>query len=126
MPKAILFDLDGTLWDRTNAVRSLAGEQHEQLHDAVGHISRWRYVDRIIQLDDLGRVDKRVLYETIGVEFKLSDSDVARLHGDFWSRFPAHTRPFPEVIHTLNGLRSAGAKLGIITNGSVAVQEAKI
>ena len=114
------------MWDRTNAVRALAGAQHDHLHDALGHIPRQRYVDRIIHLDDLGRVDKRVLYETIGIEFKLSTSDVSRLHRDFWSRFPAHTRPFPETIETLNRLRIVGLKLGIITNGSVAVQEAKI
>jgi putative hydrolase of the HAD superfamily len=126
LPKAILFDLDGTLWDRTNAVRALATEQHKELRDALGHIPRDRYVDRIIRLDDLGRVDKRVLYETIGVEFNLSGAEVARLHADFWARFASHTRPFPEVIQTLHRLRDGGIKLGIVSNGSTAVQEAKI
>jgi putative hydrolase of the HAD superfamily len=126
LPKAILFDLDGTLWDRTNAVRALATEQYEHLRDALGHIPQQRYVDRIIRLDDLGRVDKRVLYETIGVQFNLSSADVARLHADFWTRFASHTRPFPEVIHTLHRLREGGIKTGIISNGSTAVQEAKI
>lgn len=126
MPKAILFDLDGTLWDRTSAVRALATEQHEQLRDSLEHIPQQHYVDRIIRLDDLGRVDKRVLYETIGVEFNLSASDVARLHADFWTRFVSHTRPFREVIETLRCLRNKAIKVGTITNGSVAVQEAKI
>ena len=126
MPKAILFDLDGTLWDRTSAVRALATDQHEQLRDTLGHIPHQHYVDRIIRLDDLGRVDKRVLYETIGVEFHLSASDVARLHADFWTRFVSHTRPFPEVIDTLRRLRNDGIKIGIVSNGSTAVQEAKI
>ena len=125
-PKAILFDLDGTLWDRTSAVRALAHDQHDDLHDVLGHIPRERYVDRIVRLDDLGRVDKRVLYETIGVEFDLRDSQVARLHADFWTRFVRHTRPFPEVIDTLRHFRNAGLKLGIVTNGSEVVQEGKI
>jgi putative hydrolase of the HAD superfamily len=126
LPKAILFDLDGTLWDRTSAVRALAAAQHQHLAAVVGHIPREQYVERIVALDDLGRLDKRVLYETVGVEFELSDADVARLHRDFWSRFPAHTHPFSEVIQTLQALRGAGIRLGIVTNGWTAVQEAKI
>lgn len=125
-PKAILFDLDGTLWDRTSAVRALAHEQHESLLDVLGHVPRERYVDRIIRLDDLGRVDKRVLYETVGLEFDLREPDVARLHADFWMRFALHTRPFPEVIDALRRLRDEGIKLGIVTNGAVVVQQAKI
>jgi len=126
LPKAILFDLDGTLWDRTSAVRALASAQHQHLTAVVGHIPRENYVERIVALDDLGRLDKRVLYETVGVEFNLSGADVACLHRDFWSRFPAHTQPFSEVIQTLKALRRAGIRLGIVTNGSIAVQEAKI
>ena len=125
-PQAILFDLDGTLWDRTNAVRALANEQHEYLHEIVGHIPREHYVDRIVRLDDLGRVDKRILYETIGVEFDLRAFEVDRLHADFWTRYVRHTRPFPEVIDTLRHLRNAGIKRGIVTNGSAVVQDAKI
>ena len=125
-PKAILFDLDGTLWDRTSAVRALAGAQHQHLARVVGHIPREHYVERIVALDDLGRLDKRVLYETVGVEFDLSDADVACLHGDFWARFPGHTQPFSEVIQTLKALRRVGIRLGIVTNGWIAVQEAKI
>ena len=125
-PQAILFDLDGTLWDRTNAVRALANEQHEYLHEIVGHIPREQYVERIVRLDDLGRVDKRILYETIGVEFDLRAFEVDRLHADFWTRYVRHTRPFPEVIDTLRHLRNAGIKRGIVTNGSVVVQDAKI
>jgi FMN phosphatase YigB (HAD superfamily) len=65
LPKAILFDLDGTLWGRTSAVRVLAGARHQHLAAVVGDIPREQYVERIVALDDLGRMDKRVLYETV-------------------------------------------------------------
>lgn len=51
---------------------------------------------------------------------------MARLHADFWTRFALYTRPFPEVIDTLRHFRNAGVKLGIVTNGSAVVQQAKI
>ena len=125
-PKAILFDLDGTLWDRNGAVRALVTEQHGQLHEWLGHIPQRDYVERVVQLDDNGRFDKSLLYQTIGSEFGLSEPAVSLLHTDFWARFQVFTVPFPEVIETLHHLRRVGVKLGIVTNGSTRVQEAKI
>ena len=126
MPAAILFDLDGTLWDRTGAVRALATAQHRQLHALLGHIGRDEYVNRIVRLDDIGRADKAVLYQTIGVELGLAADVVARLHADFWARLATFMLPFPEVIGTLVRLRRRGIRLGIVTNGSIRVQEDKI
>ena len=125
-PKAILFDLDGTLWDRNDAVRALATEQHRQLHKWLGHIPEHDYIDRVVHLDDNGRADKSVLYRTIGIEFGLSKSAVAILHSDFWTRYQGFIVPFPEVIETLHHLRRLEIRLGIITNGSMRLQEVKI
>jgi putative hydrolase of the HAD superfamily len=125
-PKAILFDLDGTLWDRNAAVRALVTQQHRELHQWLGHVAQRDYVERVVRLDDNGRADKTVLYQTIGIEFGLSEYAVALLHADFWTRFQVFTLPFTEVIETLHHLRRLEIKLGIITNGSTKVQEAKI
>jgi FMN phosphatase YigB (HAD superfamily) len=44
-PKAVLFDLDGTLWDRNGVVRALVMEQHRELNERLGHIPQRNYVE---------------------------------------------------------------------------------
>src|SRR4030095_3402849 len=125
-PKAILFDLDGTLWDRNDAVRALATEQHRQLYQWLGHIPQRDYVERVVHLGDNGRAEKNFFYQTIGIEFGLSEPAAAILHSDFWKRYQGFIVPFPEVIETIHHLRRLEIRPGILANGSMRVQEAKI
>jgi len=55
MPKAILFDLDGTLWDRTAAVQTLLLQQHEHSQESLSHVIQPReYVSEIMALEANG------------------------------------------------------------------------
>ena len=53
MIKAVLFDMDGTLWDRDGAVQQLAAAQH-RAHSALANISRDQFVERVLTLDAHG------------------------------------------------------------------------
>ena len=126
-PKAILFDLDGTLWDRTAAVRALLADQHEQFQASLSPVIPSReYVSQIMALEANGSADKFSVYVTFGEHHGLSESLIHCLHVDFWRRMGRCFQPFPEVVATLRRLRDAGVKLGIITNGTVHIQDAKI
>src|SRR5712691_3709577 len=111
MPKAILFDLDGTLWDRTAAVHALLIEQHEQFQESLSHVIQPReYAGEIMALEANGSADKLSVYAAFVGQHGLSESLIDSLHSDFWRRLGLCFRPFPEVLFTLRRLRDARVK----------------
>jgi putative hydrolase of the HAD superfamily len=77
-------------------------------------------------LEANGSADKLAVYIALGEECGLTESLIEMLHGDFWARYNVCFRPFPKVPSTMTRLRNLGVKLGIITNGSIRIQDAKI
>jgi putative hydrolase of the HAD superfamily len=126
LPKSILFDLDGTLLDREATVQELVQEQYRSFQASLAHIPREAYVQRVLELDAHGYVDKVVVYREIAAEFGLSGALAESLIGHFGEAFPSFCRHFPDVPPALARLRAQGVKLGIITNGGVQMQERKI
>jgi putative hydrolase of the HAD superfamily len=122
MAKGILFDLDGTLWDRDAAVRALVIEQHQHFVAALTAIPLDVYVTRVLELDAHGHGDKTAAYQQVTTEFGLDDVLAATLTDHFWATYHGFCRVFPEVPGVLAQLRGRGIKLGIITNGTVRVQ----
>jgi putative hydrolase of the HAD superfamily len=125
-PRGILFDLDGTLFDRDAAVRELVLAQHGRFAAALAHVSRDTYVTRVLELDAGGYGNKTTLYERVAKEFALSKADGAALLADFWATYHDHCNAFPDTLGTLTYLRARGFRLGIVTNGAVHLQEGVI
>ena len=122
---AVLFDLDHTLWERDTAVRRLITAQYAGFA-ALAAVPRDEYVERVLMLDDHGTADKKAMYEQVVREFGLQPSLAEELRTHFWANFKNYFEPVPDAVEVLNALRAAGLKTGIITNGSVAAQDAKI
>ena len=126
MIRAVLFDLDGTLYDRDVLVRQIAEEQYGVFRRHLQDIDERRFVDRVIELDDHGYGSKPELYARIALDHCL-DSDVARqLEGHFWEAYDRYCRPSEDTLTTLATLQDVGMKMGVITNGSVKRQDAKL
>lgn len=123
--QAVLFDLDHTLWERDAAVRRLFTAQHAGFAPLAA-VPREEYVERIVMLDEHGVADKTAMYEQVVREFGLQPSLADALRTHFWANFKNYFEPVPDAFRVLNGLRAAGFKTGIITNGSIAAQDAKI
>jgi putative hydrolase of the HAD superfamily len=125
-PKAILFDLDGTLFDRDTSFADLVRAQYYAFAAALQTVPCAVFVRRVIELDDHGYVDKAVVYREVAEEFGLSKTMAEHLTAHFHRTYALFSRVFPEVPSALAVFRAHGLKLGIITNGSTPMQEAKI
>ena len=101
-PRAILFDLDGTLFDRDASFLELVQEQYQCFGSALAHIPREIYVQRAVELDAHGYVDRQVVYGDLAREFGLPETLAEHLTGHFWEAYHSFCRCFPEVPSTIN------------------------
>jgi putative hydrolase of the HAD superfamily len=124
--KAVLFDLDGTLFDRDASFRQLVHVQYEAFSAALEGVPCEAFVRRVVELDEHGYVDKAVVYRNFASEFDLPQTLAERLTAHFQDTYASFSRCFPEVPSALADLRTHGLKLGIITNGATRMQEDKI
>ncbi|WP_433748172.1 HAD family hydrolase [Falsibacillus pallidus] len=122
MIKAVLFDLDGTLLDRDASVLKFAADQADRL----GIADKEKYIHRFIELDARGYVWKDKVYQQMLREFDIPQMTWENLLEDYLESFHKHCVPFPNLIELLEGLKAAGYKLGLITNGFERMQMSSI
>ena len=122
----MIFDLDGTLLNRKLAHERFMLEQAQRFRSDLGGISAQRYLEVAVRFDRNGLAARKESFPQIGRELDLSAELTATLMADYRARFPACCTLFPGVNETLDALRSAGLRLGLITNGSTVVQGGKL
>lgn len=124
--KAVLFDLDGTLYDRDRLAATLFDEQYAAFVHELRGVSRERFLRDVIEMDDHGYGGKeagyRALVQAWGLEVALAD----RLVAHFRASYDGHCTPTDDVRQTLDELRRRGLKLAVITNGPSAMQRRKL
>lgn len=125
-PRAVLFDLDGTLFDRDASFLELVHVQYQAFEAVLKQVPSEAFVRRVVELDEHGYADKAVVYRKIVREFGLPPDLGDHLTAHFQETYASFSRCFPEAPSVLADLRAHGIKLGIITNGSTRMQEDKI
>lgn len=113
--KAALFDLDGTLHDRSATLRRWLGEHTARFDLPQG------YAPRFLELDDFGYRNKSSVIPQLVEEFSLTH-DPQMLLADFSDRAFVMPQAMPHAPAVLRELRGRGVKTGIVTNGWVELQ----
>jgi putative hydrolase of the HAD superfamily len=126
MLKGVLFDLDGTLFDRDSAVRGVFAAQYRAFQAELGGVEPERYVERLVELDDHGHGDKRTTFGRLVRELGLDSSLADRLTEHFREVYPQFGAPFPDALSTLRELRARGIAIALVTNGRADTQAAKV
>lgn len=123
-PRAVLFDLDNTLFDRDASLHAFALGQHARI-SALHSIPRDDFVARFIELDERGQRWKDAVYERLVQEFAIRETSASELLLDYETRFCTHCVAFPGLHETLQVL-ARRFRLGLVTNGRGEFQERTI
>ena len=126
MIKALLFDLDGTLFDRATSVMACVRQQHARFCDELAAIPQDTYIARFLELDCRGYVTKERVYQQLIAELGISGLTCEMLCEDFYAHYHSYAVGFPSLHETLMTLREDELRLGIVSNGRSTFQRATI
>lgn len=124
--KAVLFDLDETLLDRTNSLIAFLAVQHARFGKRLGDVSLAEWRDHFLLLDDRGRASKANVYPAILARFGGDAGTAPELLADYQANCSRHARANEGMGETLRALRARGLALGIVTNGQTEFQNRHI
>lgn len=120
--RAVLFDLDETLLDRTSSLTEFVlWQAKQQLHLDTHTASK--FLQRFIMLDNHGKLWKDKVYQELLVEFQLSGFTVEKLLSTYEQEFCRFARPNAGVVEIVDLLIQKQLRLGLISNGKWPFQE---
>ncbi|MEC0308241.1 HAD family hydrolase [Paenibacillus lautus] len=125
--KAIILDLDETLTDRRAAIDSFIERLIARYFPDSDEDTQLRIAKRFKEADHNGYRDKREVYEMLVEHLQWVNPPTADEYLTFFrEEIPLCIQPMDQLFPVLRHLKSQGLRLGIITNGTVQVQEGKI
>lgn len=133
--KAVLFDLDGTLFDYDGSVtKALHGWLPELGVDPSDDVLElWRRLERkhypaahsgLISWSEHRRLRLREFLTAL--ERPVDEPVLLEVFAGYLDRFEQSYRPYPDAARALNRVRAAGITTGILTNGSTGRQTGKL
>lgn len=126
-PKAILFDLDNTLSDRRAAIETFSDRLIQEYGHDFGLDDHEEIKACICKADQDGYRRKEDVFLDLVEALSWRNPPHVDDFLQFWfSEFPKCTQPMVKVEQVLYCLKSEGILLGLITNGSVRMQNDKI
>jgi len=124
--KAVLFDLDGTLYIRAPCLRAFLAAQYDKRRDILGVVPREAFIEAFVACDANGSVRRDEAYPRVLAEIGGDLAAASLLVDDYVTGYRDFCRPAPGLFPMLDALRTAGFRLAIITNGQTPIQEGTI
>jgi putative hydrolase of the HAD superfamily len=124
-PKAVIFDLDDTLTDRSLDVASYSEVFFADFRDDLDCSSSAGLLEAIRRCDRNGYNPDRPRDLAAKLPWRIAPTPEA-LHEHWMAVFPGCTRPREGARELIWTLRERGIALGVLTNGSVAGQSRKL
>lgn len=126
MIKAVLFDLDETLFDRTRTLHAFLTDQFERFCARLGQTELETWRQRFLELDNKGLTPKAAVYPQILSDFGGEPGAAAQLLEDYYHRSTAGAFAMPGMSKILSDLKRCGFLCGLITNGETKLQSRTI
>jgi len=127
MIEAVLFDLDETLTDRGASLAKYAALFHREFAGLIGPMNLREIEATFVALDERGYRPREEVYAGIADQLPWAsapNTGAIREHWRTW--FPSSAVARVGSHETLVALAAADIRLGVVTNGSVLGQSAKI
>lgn len=126
-PRAILFDLDGTLDDRPRSIARYAEHFQAAFADRLADATLSNLAALLQTADGDGyRRRDAVCDEVLHLLSWHTTPAIQELVDHWFSWFPVSPAPREGLENVLQTLRARGISLGIVTNGGVLIQQTKI
>ena len=117
--RAVLFDLDNTLYDRDLAFETWTRHFIEEHFTSNNETRRADILAQMLVLDAKGYRPKSEMFADVKALYPTLPYDVDALCQLFYQQWTAHMTLDSETLCLLDALDGAGIPFGIITNGSV-------
>lgn len=126
--EAVIFDLDNTLLNRRIAFSNYARNFAHHFLDIHTDSQLDEAVAYLVKADCDGYRNKQELYTTVLANFSMKNPNITvdQLLTFWFSEFPLFTTLMDGAIEILTYLKLKEMRLGVITNGKMSVQRAKI
>lgn len=126
-PHAVLFDLDGTLDDRSRSVARYAEPFQTAFGDHLAAIEPAKLATVLQRADGDGYRRREAVCDELLEALPWRSAPAApRLAEHWYEWFPRSAAPRDGLIEVLQALAARGIKLGVVTNGGVRIQQAKL
>jgi putative hydrolase of the HAD superfamily len=120
--KAVIFDLDETLLDRTGSLIDFVNWQATgMLKNSISEPSK--FCRRFINLDANGSVWKDEVYKHLIGEYEITDWTVEELLTSYEFCFSGFCKSKKGSVDAIKELKSLGIKIGLVSNGNSPFQE---